>query len=635
MRRNLAALISLTLTLWVLPATTAVAANPKAGAKCTKAKQVEIYKGKSYTCIESGKKLTWSKGKEVASAKTSSTPTPTPTPSPSATDLPAIRAAALANNTLYVHRQSCSAGGIAAELQALKAGRWEQLASAMGWDDSNSCDVSRPFQPWVAMDIPAGTTLRWRFSQLGKTIFYSETFMSLIKNAQTNTSATPVATPSPSTTVKPAVTPTPSATVTRPPLVAPTPTSSVSIKPTSTSTPTPTPSVSIEPTSTPTPTSSFAPLVITQWFKVPWEPSLRPYTGTLVSVGTSIFLGGSRGNIIEDLIFNVTGSNCLLIGNELSAKDASTCTVVGKIRWGTDAIRNHPNNSATQTFNFIQPVDQQPLVINAKLGWDSSSGFAANHLDSFKLSTSGGSGGATSYTLNSGPYCSLSISGYLYASQPTTCVVTARMEAIPGFKEVLSLPTQFTFRAFSPSPIPIKYEVTGGSKAESMAIGETANLETTFPPFSPSTFIVGGNKRFSVSGNNCVLSGFSFLSANARTTCVVTATQDAYYVDTLSSIGTGVRRSVRMYYSAASSTLSFVFDYRDQAPLSIAVWPSTTAKAGETITLYALGGSGTGAISWSVISGACSIGGLQTNQAVKSQSSVTATGATTCVITAT
>jgi len=33
MRRNFAALISLTLTLWILPATTAAAANPKAGAK--------------------------------------------------------------------------------------------------------------------------------------------------------------------------------------------------------------------------------------------------------------------------------------------------------------------------------------------------------------------------------------------------------------------------------------------------------------------------------------------------------------------------------------------------------------------------------------------------------------------------
>ena len=88
MRRKLAALISLSLILWILPATTAVAANPKAGAKCSKAKQVKIYKGMSYTCIKSGKKLIWSKGKKVISEETSSTPTATPTPSPSPTPTP-------------------------------------------------------------------------------------------------------------------------------------------------------------------------------------------------------------------------------------------------------------------------------------------------------------------------------------------------------------------------------------------------------------------------------------------------------------------------------------------------------------------------------------------------------------------
>ncbi len=88
MRRKLAALISLSLILLILPSTTAVAANPKAGAKCSKAKQVIIYKGMSYTCIKSGKKLIWSKGKKVISAETSSTPTATPTPSPSPTPTP-------------------------------------------------------------------------------------------------------------------------------------------------------------------------------------------------------------------------------------------------------------------------------------------------------------------------------------------------------------------------------------------------------------------------------------------------------------------------------------------------------------------------------------------------------------------
>jgi cytochrome b involved in lipid metabolism len=104
MRRNLAALISLTLTLWILPATTAAAANPKAGAKCSKAKQVKIYKGKSYTCIKSGKKLTWSKGKTISSVAASTpTPTPTstrtPTPTPTPTKVGYTMDQVRANNT--------------------------------------------------------------------------------------------------------------------------------------------------------------------------------------------------------------------------------------------------------------------------------------------------------------------------------------------------------------------------------------------------------------------------------------------------------------------------------------------------------------------------------------------------------
>jgi hypothetical protein len=254
----------------------------------------------------------------------------------------------------------------------------------------------------------------------------------------------------------------------------------------------------------------------------------------------------------------------------------------------------------------------------------SSPGFTASHLDFFILSTSGGSGGETFYTLGNNPYCRLS-GNSLSADRPTTCVVTARKAASPGFNEVLSSPTQFTFNAFSQAPVTIKYQVPGNSKAESMAIGEVASLESTFTEFSGA-----GQKSFSVSGNNCFLNlGFS-VTASTSTTCVVTATIQGYYEDTRTRIGTGVLRSVRMYFSPVTSVpLSFVFDYRDQAPLFI-FSPITTAKAGEgPIYLSTYGGSGTGTVSYSVISGGCSISGSPTNQYAA------ATGATTCVITAT
>ena len=54
--------------------------NPKSGASCTKQGITKEYKGKTYKCIKSGKKLVWNKGVAVKIA--SPTPTRIPTPIP-------------------------------------------------------------------------------------------------------------------------------------------------------------------------------------------------------------------------------------------------------------------------------------------------------------------------------------------------------------------------------------------------------------------------------------------------------------------------------------------------------------------------------------------------------------------------
>ena len=62
MKKRLIALLSilsLFLSTPIIPANAAA----KAGAKCNKAGITEVVKGKSYTCVKSGKKLVWDKGK--------------------------------------------------------------------------------------------------------------------------------------------------------------------------------------------------------------------------------------------------------------------------------------------------------------------------------------------------------------------------------------------------------------------------------------------------------------------------------------------------------------------------------------------------------------------------------------------
>jgi hypothetical protein len=63
------------------------AANPSAGANCSRLGLTQISKGKKFTCVKSGKKLIWNKGIAVAPTPTS-TPTPTPTPTSTPTPTP-------------------------------------------------------------------------------------------------------------------------------------------------------------------------------------------------------------------------------------------------------------------------------------------------------------------------------------------------------------------------------------------------------------------------------------------------------------------------------------------------------------------------------------------------------------------
>ena len=68
-------ILSLFLSAPLIPAN----AVAKAGAKCAKAGNIELVKGKSYTCIKSGKKLVWNKGvtsKKIGAAQPT-LPTPT------------------------------------------------------------------------------------------------------------------------------------------------------------------------------------------------------------------------------------------------------------------------------------------------------------------------------------------------------------------------------------------------------------------------------------------------------------------------------------------------------------------------------------------------------------------------------
>lgn len=89
----LAALVGISLT--TVPAVHAKA--PVSGASCSKLNSTQIFQGKRFTCIKSGKKLVWNKGviikatpqpSATTSASTSTTPSASVSESPSALPIP-------------------------------------------------------------------------------------------------------------------------------------------------------------------------------------------------------------------------------------------------------------------------------------------------------------------------------------------------------------------------------------------------------------------------------------------------------------------------------------------------------------------------------------------------------------------
>ena len=72
--------IATALSLALLASTPALGAV-KAGATCKKIGTTKFYKGKTYTCVKSGKKLVWNKSVAIKTAAPTPTPSPTPTTS--------------------------------------------------------------------------------------------------------------------------------------------------------------------------------------------------------------------------------------------------------------------------------------------------------------------------------------------------------------------------------------------------------------------------------------------------------------------------------------------------------------------------------------------------------------------------
>jgi len=336
---------------------------------------------------------------------------------------------------------------------------------------------------------------------------------------------------------------------------------------------------------------------------------------TLYPVGTRIYIlaespYSTPGDSFKPPIFTVTGTNCTAQNSSSSgqyygivtATSAATCIVVGTkpASAGFNAVSSAPITFSFGVFNQI-PFTIQGGPGEGGYGW---------------LGTDGGSGtGAVTYSV-AGANCSLVGGSRLQATAPTSCVVTATKAASAGYNAVTTSPITIEFKVVNQEPLIVVKESLGESNQS--PVGKVYNLSTTG---GSGTGVVS----YTASGSNCSISG-STLTASAVTTCTVTA----------------VKSASTFYNSVTSAPVNFEFFTYDQTPLTITTysseWPSpagtqislSTANglpSGNVVKYY--GGSGNGAVSYSVTGATCSINGaiLTANP--------TAGTYTTCVVTAT
>jgi len=598
----------------------------KPGSVCTKLNSTSTSSGFKYTCIKSGSKLVWNKGVKVA------TPTPTETRRP--------------------QKITLSENARTFEKYILNIQLPIQTEEMTGYSiESQSRRICTVYGEIRVSFYEVGTCiLKVSVKETTKYLANSELFyINVVAKPTPTPSASPTPTPTATVSVRPSATPTPSPTVL--PSIAPIPTPTESVRPSVIPTPSASPTATVKPSATPTstptvqasPTPTSTPTVQasptpTLWAATVSKPLWISYNveyswmiaSSTLSVGTPLSVSAQDGYDHRINSLSITGANCVLNGHILSALAAATCTVTAKsiyVTVNTNDKNVYPVLSTTKTFNFVQPVDQAPLTL-------ATTSTSTSYLGSIALSTAGGSGnGPVSYNV-SGYDCTLGVRrdgvsrvaisnvfNTLKVYKPTTCWVFANKKASAGYKEASSALTQVTFTPIAGESLSILYEVAGGAKADSMAIGEGASLRTNDVSFQATD-------KFSVSGANCSLGVGNYVRATSATTCIVTATRDAYEINKRYCFNDGYCKEDYWYFGPTTSApVSFVFDYRDQAPVFI-YNPVTTTTA-PFVYLISMGGSGTGSTTYSVSGQSCSISGTGSNTMLN------ATAPATCVVTAT
>ncbi len=279
--------------------------------------------------------------------------------------------------------------------------------------------------------------------------------------------------------------------------------------------------------------------------------------GNVLSLATS---GGSGTGAVS---YSVSSGSCLVNGSSLTLGDAgSSCSVVA-------------TKAADDNYTSVSSTATSISTAKATQGTISISSTTATYGEGLVLGVTGGSGvGAVTYSVVSG---SCSIVGALLTpgNAGSSCVIKATKATDTNYNELSSSNTTITIQKAAQSVLTVS--------TTSATYGSVLSLSTS-----------GGSGTGSVSyvvvSGTCSVNGSSLTPGDAGSSCSVTATK----------AGDG------NYNPISSSATSISTSKATQ--LSITISDTTTAY-GQGLVLGITGGSGTGSVSYSVVSGTCSIVG--------------------------
>ena len=260
--------------------------------------------------------------------------------------------------------------------------------------------------------------------------------------------------------------------------------------------------------------------------------------------GVSVSGGTSSSLVISSLELSDAGSFSVIVTNTLANALSTAVT----------------SNSASLT---VGKASQSTLTVSSTSGIYGSS---------ISLTSSGGSGtGAITFAVTSpgSAGCSITGSTTLNATSPGTCTVTATKATSTNYLVASSAATTITFARQQQSPLAVS--TTSGDLYTGVIVS-----------------VLGGSGSGTVSSSvssgtaNCSLTS-GVVSARAVGSCTLTVTKDG---DT--------------FYQPETSTFTLTFSRA--LPTQGSLTSPTTGTAGSGINLSFSGGSGTGAISYTIAS---------------------------------